>query len=150
MSTNFEKFLAGEPLTPELAALKRGELLEAVSPPVAIAPGGRAPLHDAERALKQDERAALREMRAAPGWVVLQRLLERAIITATNAAILASQDDPAGKVQELSNLWLTVKTWKRLRSELNATVEIELLLQEQEAKGVKNGRNEDDTAEQGA
>jgi hypothetical protein len=125
VTTNFEKYLAGEPINEVNAAVQRGELPAEMQTPL---PGDapRAPLADADRPLKQDERAALREMRQGPGWPVLQRLLERATISHTNAAILLSQEDPAGKTEDLAAVWLTVKVWKHMVNLLNQMVETEL------------------------
>lgn len=160
MKTNYEKYLAGEPLNEELAKMKRGEL---PMPPwerwnqaqPAAAGEQRAPLMDPERQLNRAEQAALRELRQGPGWPVLQRLLERATINHTNSAILLSQDDPAGKTAELAQAWLTVKTWKQLVGQLNDMVAMELLVEQlqeirDQGSGETDGRNEDEPTQQGA
>jgi hypothetical protein len=139
MPSNFEKYLANEPLNEQNAKVRRGELPEWEPPTGALAAGlgaaeQRGPLLDAERPLMADERAALREMRQGPGWAVLQRLLERATITHQKSAILLSQDDPAAHRDEIAQAWLTVKVWKAVVAGLNLAVELELREQQAQAK----------------
>ena len=150
MTTNLEKYLAGEPLSELNAAVKRGELAEQFMTPLRGLHGSmREPLTDAERPLRPDEQAALREMRQGPGWPVLQRLLERATISHTNAAILMSQDDPTGEPAKLATLWVTVKVWKNMVNLLNQMVATELAEQERQAK-VNGAGHEAEPTEQGA
>lgn len=147
MPTNLEKYLAGEPLTDELAALKRGdfEQVDFLGLRSKLFPAEtRVPLADPERPLRAEERAALREIRTGPGWPVLQRLMERATGNQTNAAILLSQDDPAGKRDEIAQAWMAVKVWKHMVACLNRDVEQEL--REQEETG--DGGDEDESTEQ--
>lgn len=148
MTTNLEKYLAGEPLNELNAAVKRGELPGQLFTPLP-AEEPRAPLGDADRALRPAEWAALREMRQGPGWPVLQRLLERATISHTNAAILMSQDDPTGEPAKLATLWVTVKVWKNMVNLLNQMVATELAEQERQAK-VNGAGHETEPTEQGA
>jgi hypothetical protein len=126
-TTNHEKYLAGVPLTPELAELKAGRLpeFEPYAPP-APASAATQPLMDPERELTREEGIALREIRQAPGWAVLQRLLERATIAHTKAAIQLSQDDPLGSGPELNQMWVVVKLWKQTIAELNWAVAVEM------------------------
>jgi hypothetical protein len=133
--SNHEKYLAGEPLNDELAAIKAGQL-----PDFGIglagsnaAPAGE-PLTNLDRELSRDERIALREIRFGPGWPVLQRLLEKSTLQHTKAAIAFSQEDPLGSGAELNQMWLTVKLWKRTITELNYAVAVEMQAIEEEMK----------------
>jgi hypothetical protein len=131
-SSNFEKYLAGEPLTPELAALKAGRLPDIFgiftqSPAPAAA---EVKALDLERDLTRDERIALRELRLAPGWPVLQKLFERATIQHTKAATALSQEQPLGA--EISQIWLTVKLRRQVIAELNLAVAVEMQAIEEE------------------
>ena len=149
MPTNFEKYLAGEPLNEELAALKSGVLPDFIRVPGAGAAWMAPPdPTDPEKPLTQAERAALRELRQGPGWAVLQKLLERATIQHINAATAASEDDPLAKSAEIAALWHTVKVWKQLCWRLRVMVDVELMEQRMEA--THGERIEDDTAKQGA
>lgn len=126
--SNHEKYLAGVPLNPELAALKAGRLpeLDGVLPNQAQGGAAASQAADPERELTREERIALREIRTGPGWPVLQKLLEKSTIAHTKAAIALSQDDPLGSGPELNQMWLTVKLWKMTIAELNWAVAIEL------------------------
>lgn len=126
-TTNLEKYLAGVPLNDELAALKAGKLPDfGMLTQQAAAPAQPAAIADPERELTREERIALREMRQGPGWPILQRLLEKSTIQHTKAAIALSQEDPLGLADELSQMWLTVKLWKRTIVDLNWAVAVEL------------------------
>lgn len=137
-TSNFEKYLAGEPLNDELAAIKAGQLPElrglAGMPNLNQAQAAEPrPLTDPERELTREERIALREIRQAPGWPVLQRLLEKSTIAHTKAAIALSQDDPLGSGTELNQMWVIVKLWKQTIAELNWAVAVEMQRSEEEA-----------------
>ena len=157
MTTNFEKYLAGEPLNEELAALWRGE-----APPIGagLAGGSSADLNvnggageetgaiDDLRPLRAEERAALRETRQGPGWPVLQKLLKRGTIQRIRFSTALSEDDPLGKRDEIALAWLEVKVWKQLVNALTAMVELELAEQRREA--LDGRENEVEPAQQRA
>ena len=120
MATNFEKYLAGEPLNEELAALKAGrlpefELRENASLTQAA---GSESFGDDEKPLTRDECVALREMRTSAGWPVMQKLIRKTIFAQKKAAMLISEQDPLGAGRELANAWLEVKVWKQLTAQL--------------------------------
>jgi hypothetical protein len=127
MSTNFEKYIAGQPINEELKALREGRLPE-ISPflvtgiPEAAqpAPGGD------KRPLSRSERIALKELRDGPSWPVIQFLLKKATLLHVDSATLLSQDDPLGKNEEIAQLWAYVKMFKRAHSEFNLLVEAEI------------------------
>jgi hypothetical protein len=120
VATNFEKYLAGEPLNEELAALKAGrlpefELRENASLTQAA---GSESFGDDEKPLTRDECVALREMRTSAGWPVMQKLIRKTTLAQKKAAMLISEQDPLGAGRELANAWLEVKVWKQLTAQL--------------------------------
>jgi hypothetical protein len=120
MATNYEKYLAGEPLNEELAALKAGRLPEFEMRGDALftqSPGSE-PRADDEKALTREECVALRELRVSAAWPVLQKLIRRTTTAHKNAAVLLSEQDPLGAGRELANAWLEVKVWKQLTAQL--------------------------------
>jgi hypothetical protein len=120
MATNFEKYLAGEPLNEELAALKAGRLpeFELRENAILAQAGGSESFEDDERPLTRDECVALREMRTSAGWPVMQKLIRKTTIAQKKAAMLISEQDPLGAGRELANAWLEVKVWKQLTAQL--------------------------------
>jgi hypothetical protein len=120
MATNFEKYLAGEPLNEELAALRAGRLPEFELRENAILAQsvGSEPLEDDEKPLTREECVALREMRTSAGWPVMQKLIRKTTIAQKKAAMLISEQDPLGAGRELANAWLEVKVWKQLTAKL--------------------------------
>lgn len=140
MATNFEKYLAGEPLNEELAALKAGRLPEfeirqqsAMFQPSVT--GGDEPTEDDEKPLTREECAALKEMCTLPGWPVMQKLIRRTTIAHKKAAMLLSEQDPLGA--ELKNAWLEVKVWKQLTAQLTWLIVIAIESLEDTNGGIK-------------
>ena len=123
--TNHEKYLAGEPLTEELEALKRGETpAEAVMQPEGLTGQGSAV--DIARAISREDRIALREMRQGAGWPVLQRILQKIVYSEEQMTITISQEDPLGNKEEIANHWAYVALFKRMLAKMNFAVELEL------------------------
>ena len=85
--SQYEDYLQGKPLTPELARLAAGEDDEEPEP-------FRAPVKGDERPLDDDDREHLRRLRLEPGWAVLQRLLDRYLRIQEDAAKEASKTNP--------------------------------------------------------
>jgi hypothetical protein len=134
--SNHEKYLAGEPLNDELAAIKAGQVPDfGIGLAGLIAAKADEPsLMNPDRELSRDERIALREVRFGPGWPVLQRLLEKSTIAHTKMAIALSQENPLGSGAELNQMWLTVKLWKQTITELNYAVAVEMQAIEEDMK----------------
>lgn len=127
MSTNYMKFLRGEPLTEELAQLRAGNLplLEPVFPVAAPGAIEARMAADIEKPLAKDERNALREMRSSAGWPVFQKLLERAIMRHTDAAVNISQVDPLQNSAAIAEAWAYLLILKRVHRDLNLEVDAE-------------------------
>lgn len=122
MTTNHEKYLAGEPLTPELEAIRRGR-------EPGEQPGGTAaPALETVTAgglnqpLSRAERVALREMRASDGWGVLQKLLKRATLLRTETATKLSQVDPLANSDEIARAWANLIMFMRAHVDINDLV----------------------------
>jgi hypothetical protein len=119
MASNYEKYLAGEPLNEELAALKAGRLPEFEMRENAFTQSAESePREDDEKPLTRDECVALREMRVSAAWPVLQKLIRKTTLAQTKAAMLISEQDPLGAGRDLANAWLEVKVWKQLAAKV--------------------------------
>lgn len=121
--TAHEKFLRGEPLTPELAAIREGRDPETKPRP---APAERRSFDDPERELTRPERLDLKEFWEMPGQKLYLRLTEKAINFHQKRAISLSQDDPFTNRDEVINAWAYVKIFRRVVAELEVVVKTEL------------------------
>ena len=124
-AANFERYFAGEPLSPELAALRRGDP-EPPSPGIeaileAFAPR-QAPSGDDDRPLTRDEKVALKEAQQGGGVTTLTRLLKRSLRAKVQMAILDSENDPLGRSREIAEGWAYIATFRRLITEMEAMV----------------------------
>jgi hypothetical protein len=121
--TAHEKFLRGEPLTPELAALREGRDPETRPRP---APAERRAYDDPERELTRPERLDLKEFWEMPGQKLYLRIAEKAIHFHQKRAISLSQDDPLTNRDAVANAWAYVKVLRRAVAELEVIVNTEL------------------------
>ncbi len=121
--TAHEKFMRGEPLTPELAALREGRDPEAKSRPM---PAERKAYDDPERELTRLERLDLKEFWEMPGQKLYLRLAEKSILSHQKRAITMSQDDPFSNRDEIAIAWAYVKVLRRVITELELVVNAEL------------------------
>jgi hypothetical protein len=103
MNSNLEKYLKGEPINEELAALKEGRLPET-----------------------EPFRVNLKEMLMHPGWPVLHRLLEKATLRQQESATLLSQNNPLANAQPIAEAWAYVAIYKRAHEDLDLLVEMEI------------------------
>lgn len=122
--TAHEKFLRGEPLTEELAAVRDGRDSETPKPRPAPAEG-RA-YGDPERELSRPERLDLKEFWEMPGRKLYLRIAEKAIHFHQKRAISLSQDEPLAKRDEVAIAWAYVKMFRRVVAELDTIVKAEL------------------------
>lgn len=132
--TPFEKYLAGEPLNEELAALQRGAERAAVnpfppSPSYALAVNG-----DPERELTNTERLDLKEMRLSPGWPVMQRLFQKLFAIHHKSAITLSQYSPLENRDKIAEEWAYVVMYRRAIDEFNKLAATEVAELEKEAR----------------
>ena len=133
--TPLEKYLAGVPLNPELAALKDGRTEE---PGAAQETLRRAPVEEPDRELTTAERMDLREMRILPGWPILARLLEKTCRIHEKAAIILAQGDPLKDRDAIAEAFGYAKMYRRAKGELELMVDAELAeleLEQRKEKG---------------
>lgn len=128
--TTHEKFLRGEPLTAELAALREGRDPEKTTP--RPAPAERRAYDDPERELSRPERLDLKEFWEMPGLKLYQRIAEKAVYFHEKRAIALSLDDPLNKQDEVVAAWAYVKMFRRVIAELEVDVNMELVQLENE------------------
>lgn len=119
---DLEKFLAGVPITDELARLKAGieETAEPEEEDLALAFG------DPDAPLGDDDRQALRRLMFDPGWRVVQRLKERTCRELEKAAILVSQVDPLGNAEKVARGWAYLMVARELQQTEKAQIAAEI------------------------
>jgi hypothetical protein len=122
---NFERYQRGEPLTPELAALREGRDEEAQTEELQTSTPRRR--DDPKRELTKQERNDLRELVNLPGYAVLQRLHEKVFQMSHEDAINRSQVDPLKNRDEIGNLWAYSQMVKRAFGAAETMVQQELM-----------------------
>lgn len=125
--SNLEKYLAGEPLTPELAAIRDGkdeptvwdQLIEKVSRAAETDQATR------DRPLTRADRAELRDLRNSPGWAIFLMLQKRAMRTHQRTA---SEQSESGELRPdaMAEEWAHVRIFKRACQEMSLLVEAEI------------------------
>ncbi len=120
--SDLERYLKGEPLTPELAALKRGEEDEA---PV---PVERVHLRDFRDfdIIDDDDREHLRRLSLEPGWAVLLKLLDNDIRKSEDAMKVLSMTDPLADPPRLASGWADVAKMKAIRQRMVQLIDEEV------------------------
>jgi hypothetical protein len=113
MASQLEKFLKGEPLTPELEQLaarvqvaSKGETKDSPEP---------------EESVSRSDRERLKRLFNDPGWEILMRLLDQRLDSARQKAVLISEQSPE-EVVGMKEAWTYIKAFKAVR------MEIELIL----------------------
>ena len=122
--TAHEKYMRGDPLTPELEAYRDGREPKAEEP---VAPAARHAFDDPDRPLTRGERLDLKEWREMPGWELFQRLIERATLMHQKRAIAYSQDNPLTNRDEIAAQWAYLNLFRRATAELQAMIDKELI-----------------------
>jgi hypothetical protein len=137
VSEAFEKYLAGQPINEELAALKNGrpdplpeehKVLERVE---------AATTRWEDHKLTDADRQDLRELRQHPGWTVFVRLTKRAMAIHQKTAIVVSKSAPLANADKIAQEWGAVWAFERACGELTNLVEAELLELAQNEEGTK-------------
>lgn len=100
---NFERFLNREPLTPELAAIRKGA--EEQTLPIYQLP---APLPARER-LQREEMASLNELRHGELWAPLEAMAAIVVQKYVHAATMLSQEDPLRNRDQVAEAWACAK-----------------------------------------
>lgn len=134
--SDLEKYLKGEPLTPEMAALQRGEEDD---------PAARIGAHlkynyfakglaGIAEPLDDDDREHLRRLSLEPGWAVLFKLLDNDIRKSENAMKVASMTDPLADPPRLASGWADVAKMKAIRQRMVQLIDEEVKKLEAVAK----------------
>lgn len=127
--TDFERYLAGEPLNEDLAAIRDGRQIESEdSTPawakqfdsIASAGEGREP------DLVRGERIELKFMREQTGWAVFLRLQKRAIEARVSQARLLSEQDPLDNRDKVAQAWALVSMYRLACEQMILAVEQEI------------------------
>lgn len=115
MSSQLEKFLTGQPLSEENAALMEGRepAAEAIFKQDQAESG---PLTD-------DDRTWLRRLVNEPGFAVLLRLLNSTIIHREESAKVLSSIDPFGQKDKIASEWAYIACFKAIMKEIRMIVE---------------------------
>lgn len=125
---NYAKFLAGEPLNEDLAAVRDGRLDTLENPVHNLiekwAP--RHPMDDPDRDLTIDECALLKEAKQSGVLNTLIRLQRKALQSHVRTATIDSEKEPLARTQEIVQQWAYVTMFRRACLEVEALVEAEI------------------------
>lgn len=121
--TAHEKYLAGEPLSPELAELRDGKPVQFFANP--IGEGHTYPV-DPERELTRIEREQLKELRMHPGYLVLQRLGEKLFENHKKGAIALSQHNPLVNSDAIARQWAQTTMFRLALTQIDTGVSLEI------------------------
>lgn len=133
--SDLEKYLRGEPLSPELAALQAGE--DPLPEPEAS---------DENDLIADDDREHLRRLLVEPGWPVLLKLLDSDIERREDAAKRASLTDPIGIGEGgLKAMWADVAYFKKARNKLVGMAETEVAKLREKKKWQGTGTTKTET-----
>src|SRR5208283_4023335 len=118
---DLEKYLKGEPLTAELAALKNGDD-EHRQPQMR----DFRDFPNLVEMIDDDDREHLRRLTLEPGWAVLLKLLDTDIRKAEDAMKDASLDRPLSNPSELASGWADVAKMKAIRLRMVRIIDAEV------------------------
>ena len=121
--TVHEKFMRGEPLTEDLAAIREGRDPQ---PATRSAAPERKAWDDPARELSRAERVDLKEWKEMPGWELFLRIAEKSVQAHQKRAISLSQDDPLNNRDAIAEAWAYVKIFRRAVVELENVVTAEV------------------------
>lgn len=120
---SFERYLKGEPINEQMAALARGEE-EPESQPQATEQRRDT------RQLDDDDREHLHRLTLEPGWNVLLRVIDRDLQTQEDQTRALSMEDPLGNRDAVTNGWAYMAMMRRFRSRITSLVSVEVKLLE--------------------
>jgi hypothetical protein len=131
--SDHEKYLAGIPLTEELAAVRAGKQRPPWDPdPEQDQPGMRPGDMNvrvsltSSLTLTRGERVALKEGRQSDFWPALMHLLEITCKRAEARAILLSHEDPLGNAPAITQEWAYVAVLKKACGMIGPAVDEEV------------------------
>jgi hypothetical protein len=117
--SQFEDYLQGKPLTPELARLAAGEEMD--EPDESL----RMPSKGEKKPIDDDDREHLRRLKLEPGWPVLQQLLDRHLRIQEDAAKEHAKAYPH-KVRTNAANWARVAALEETRRVMGNLMEAEI------------------------
>ena len=124
--SSYEKYLNGEPLNDELAAIRQGKV-SLIEQPVEKEKAQKvSAIDEPMRELSRPERLDLRELRQSDGWPVLMRLLQKRFHVLEKAAITISQSDPLRNAQEVAERWAYLLMYKQVNFDIATMLDEEL------------------------
>lgn len=135
--SNFEKFQRGIPLTDELRDIRDSNAAVVEMPQPTPAKGK---IDKADRQLKREERADLKELLTLDGYPTLQRIFEKLVQLHEKSAISLSKQDPLGNQAEVVNAWAYVTIAKQVQREFFAAIEHEVAELDKETEARKLAR----------
>lgn len=123
---SLDDYLKGKPLTPEMAEMMAAS--EEVEQVVAQVRNPR------RTAITDDDRYHLKALRGQPGWEVLIRVLENAIVEQQESVILLSQSDPLRNKEGIALEWayLACMRWAKRKLESALAEEMNLAKEDTE------------------
>ena len=140
MPTDLEKYLQGEPINAEMAALMAGrdpalELEEDQAPaPAAAAGKSRRPITD-------DDREELRRWSLEPGMQIFRRLVDAWIDRQESQVRQTSLADPLENREAVANGWAYIAMQRRALAAMEGLIQREVDKLKQKPKGKRTSQN---------
>lgn len=121
--SDLEKYLKGEPLNDELAALMEGRDLEGFFEEEEARPAAGRGLR---RPLTDDDREELRRWRLQPGWQIMRRLVDAWMDRQETQIKELSLNDPLGNQTEVAKGWAYLAMQRRALQAMEAIIQTEV------------------------
>lgn len=122
-TANWEKWIKGEPLNEELAALREGRALPAEQPQAPFAQRQEPTEWDLEKPLTRADMADLRELRNSRGFAVFILLQKRALRMHERSAISRSKQSPLANSSSVAEEWAYLTMYERALLEMGSLLE---------------------------
>lgn len=123
--STYEKFLAGQPLNDDLAAIRDGRIDPQTDHPLREWLNKR-PVEDRDRELTNNERILLKEAKLSGVLDVMIRLHEKALSSHIREATMHSEVDPLNKPNEVAATWGYVVMFRRAITQISSMMEEEI------------------------
>lgn len=123
---NFAKFLAGTPLTDELAALREGKTLETEPAPALPAEDAEQARWELQKPFTASDVAELRDFVTHRGWTLFIRIQNRMVHKLQETAISMSKQDPLLHGAEISRAWAYLGMYEAALRDMKVNLEREI------------------------